>query len=160
MLIGLKDKKKRSPSLLFAFQEFFRQKKRKNRKKIDFSGFHILYLWRENSNHRFEFWRPRMIEILKCNKLPINWRFPSINLSNCCLLLKIANAAVTYFEDQLYHQRIVKHSSFYIVLWFLNKSEVWKFLKKSHLINIECGVFEFSRKIKKIGNFFGMKIPR
>ena len=105
---------------------------KKNRKKIDFSGVHILYFWRENSNHRFEFWRPRMIEILKCNKLPINWRFPSINLSKCCLLLKIANAAVTYFEDQLYHQRIVKHSSFFIVLWFLNKSEVWKFFKKSH----------------------------
>ena len=35
MLIGLKDKKKRSPSLLFAFQEFFRQKKKKNRKKND-----------------------------------------------------------------------------------------------------------------------------
>ena len=126
MLIGLKDKKKKSPSLLFAFQEFFRQKK-KNRKKFDFSGVNILYFWRENSNHTLEFWRPRMIEILKCNKLPINWRFPSINLSNCCLLLKIANTAVTYFEDQLYHHRIVKHSSFFIVLWFLNKSEVWNF---------------------------------
>ena len=102
----------------------------------------------------FDAQESRMIKILKCNKLPINWRFPSINLSKCCLLLKIANAAVTYFEDQLYHHRIVKHSSFYIVLWFLNKSEVWK---KSHLINIECGVFEFSRKKrkeKKNWNFF------
>ena len=107
----------------------------------------------------FEFWRSRMIEILKCNKLPINWRFPSINLSNCCLLLKIANAAVTYFEDQLYHQRIVKHSSFFIVLWFLNKSEVWKFVK-SLIFKIESGVFEFSRKLNEIGKIFETKIPK
>ena len=123
--------RRRGARPFFSLSKNFFTPKKKSQKKW-FAGFHILYLWRENSNHRFEFWRPRMIEILKCNKLPINWRFPSINLSKCCLLLKIANAAVTYFEDQLYHQRIVKHSSFFIVLWFLNKSEVWKFFKKSH----------------------------
>ena len=75
MLIGLKDKKKRSPSLLFAFQEFFRQKKKKNRKKdliFQESIFSIFGVKIEIIGLNFDAQESRMIKILKCNKLPIN----------------------------------------------------------------------------------------